>query len=112
MNEDPLEQILGKKLYEELNNLDESVTRAKFLIEGIDEATLHGMIDTEYGAYMPFNGKLALDLLGALHHAATKGCTNCETFVMRFAGNVIGNMWVDILTEEGLIQDEQTGMET
>lgn len=99
--QDDLKNILGEEIFNELDSLD----RHEMDFEFVDENVLNEIASKEYMAAIPFRGEEALDLVAALFHAAEEGCKECESYITKFSGQVIGGMWIEILKVEGLLND-------
>lgn len=100
-DEDDLKNILGEELFNELDSLD----RHQLDIGPVDENKLMEIAAKEYLVAIPFKGDLALDLVAALFHAAEDNCKDCEGYITKFSGQIIGEMWVEILKAEELLDE-------
>jgi len=100
--QDDLRDILGEELFNELDSLD----RHGLDIGPVDENKLMEIATKEYMVAMPFKGEQALDLVAALFHAAENGCKDCEGYITKFSGQIIGAMWLEILKTEDLLEEE------
>lgn len=97
--EDDLKNILGEELFNELDQLDIDIPD----FTPLDENKLIEIASTEYMMGMAFKGEQALDLVAALYHAAEENCKDCEGYITKFSGHIIGEMWIEILKTENLL---------
>ena len=104
MTDDELRNILGADVYDELEQFSQS--EIPLLQKLISPSSVEDIAQNVYVFPFSFEGETALDLMGNLIHAAEQGCVNCENKVMRFAGSMIGAMWVTMLEEQEMIRQE------
>ena len=104
MNDDELKDILGAEVYEELEQF--SRKEIPILQKLLGPASVEEIAQNVYVFPFSFQGETALELMGNLIHAAEEGCVDCENKVMRFAGSMIGAMWVTILEEQEMLKQE------
>ena len=104
MDDDELRNILGADVYEELEQFSKDEIP---VIQRLLPPTLVQEISNKVYAFpLSFEGESALELMSGLIHAAETGCIDCETKILKFAGGVIGAMWVAILEEQQMLDNE------
>jgi len=101
-SQDDLKAILGEELFNELD----SFNPPEMNLEMVPEEILKNIVNKEYLLSTVFSGELATDMIAALFHAAEENCKDCEAELVKFAGAVIGTMWVQILKDEHLVGDD------
>lgn len=104
MTDDQLRDILGADLYDDLEKFSQQ--EIPLLQRLLGPSSVEEISQNVYVLPFSFHGETALDLMGNLIHAAEEGCTDCEGKVMRFAGSMIGAMWVTIMEEQQMLQEE------
>lgn len=104
MGDDELRDILGADVYEELEQFGKN--EIPIMQRLVSPEVVAEISSKVYAFPLSFEGESALELMSGLIHAAETGCIDCETKILRFAGGVIGAMWVAILEEQQMLDNE------